>query len=117
MTQAFGPDWMKHQLPPKMFDDWNDKKQKALQQGAEDIPLTESADFTDYKAIIERGDNWKQVFKPVFGRPEDIRESFQRMFPVRIAAMHARFITLDDDLLLRAETTRVLNRLQRFMVK
>lgn len=114
MIQVFGPDWMKNQLPPKMFDDWTEKKQKALQQGAEDIPLIEYADFTDYKAIIERGDNWKQVFKPIFGRPEDIRESFQRMFPVRIATMHARFITLDDDLLLRAETTRVLNRLRRF---
>ncbi|MBY5562923.1 hypothetical protein [Rhizobium leguminosarum] len=115
MRQAFGVDWMKHQLPPEMFDEWNEKKQKALQQGAEELPLIEYADFTDYKAIIERGDNWKQVFKPIFGRPEDIRESFQRMFPVRIATMHARFITLDDDLLLRAETTRVLRRLRRYL--
>jgi hypothetical protein len=115
MSQAFGIEWTRHQLPPRMFDDWNEKKQKALLQGAEDLPLIEYADFTDYKAIVERSDNWKLAFKPIFGRPEDIRESFQRVFPVRIATMHARFITLDDDLLLRAETTRVLNRLRHYV--
>jgi len=30
------------------------------------------------------------------------------MFPIRIATMHARIVTLDDELLLRVETKRVL---------
>lgn len=38
------------------------------------------------------GTAWNAVFKPVFGRPEDVRESFQRLFPVRIATMHARLV-------------------------
>ena len=105
MSQAFGADWTRHQLPLKMFDNWKEKKQKGIVTGRRGSPAHEYADFTGCKAIIERSDNWKQVLKPIFGRPEDIRKS----------TMHARFITLDDDLLLRAETTRVLNRLRRYM--
>lgn len=115
MTKHFGADWMKRQLPADLLDKWRDKKQKDMQQGGEDFPLIDYADFTDYKGIIERNDNWEAVFKTVFGRKEDIRESLQRLFPVRIATMHARFITLEDDLYLRAETTRILMRLRRHM--
>ncbi|WFU04555.1 hypothetical protein QA648_27640 (plasmid) [Rhizobium sp. CB3171] len=103
---------MKRQLPSNMLDSWVTKKEKARADGADDLPLIEYADFTDYKLIIERKDNWTQVFKPIFGRQEDIRESLQRLFPVRIATMHARFLTLDDDLLLRTETNRVLKRMR-----
>lgn len=108
MRDAFGEDWMKHQLPANMLDAWREKRDKALKAGEPEQPLIDYADFTDYRAIIERRDNWAKVFKPVFGRPEDVRESFQRLFPVRIATMHARFVTLDDELLLRVETRRVL---------
>lgn len=53
------------------------------------------------------------MFRPVFGRAEDVRESFQRLFPIRIATMHARLVTLDDELLLRVETRRVLKAIAR----
>jgi hypothetical protein len=115
MTKHFGADWMKRQLPADLLDKWKDKKQKDMQQGGEDLPLINYADFADYKGIIERNDNWEAVFKTVFARKEDIRESLQRLYPVRIATMHARFITLEDDLYLRAESTRILMRLRRHM--
>ena len=60
------------------------------------------------QADHERNDNWREVFKPIFLRAEDVRESFQRLFSIRIATMHARVITMDDETLLRFETTRVL---------
>ena len=53
-------------------------------------------------------DKWS-VFKPFFGRKEDVRESFQRLCPVRVATMHARQITQDDALLLYLETRRLWN--------
>lgn len=108
MQPAFGDDWVKRQLPANMLDTWIDKRDKAVKAGQAEQPLIDYADFTDYRAIIERKDNWNKVFKPVFGRAEDMRESFQRLFPVRIATMHARLITLDDELLLLVETRRVL---------
>lgn len=112
MEDAFGSEWMKRQLPANMLDGWRDKREKALKAGEPEQPLIDYADFTDYRAIIERKDNWNTVFKPVFGRPEDVRESFQRLFPVRIATMHARLVTLDDELLLRVETRRVLKAIE-----
>ncbi|MFZ6770695.1 Swt1 family HEPN domain-containing protein [Undibacterium sp. Di26W] len=112
MEAEFGSDWMKHQLPPNMLDGWKDKKQKATKAGHKEYMLIEYADFSDYKTIIEKKDNWNKVFMPIFGRPEDIRESFQRLFPVRIATMHARIITRDDELLLQVETKRVLKAIE-----
>jgi hypothetical protein len=66
------------------------------------------ADFTDYEKIICRRDNWKEVFAPFFDRPESVRESLQRLYPVRLATMHARLITQDDQILLYIETKRLL---------
>jgi hypothetical protein len=55
--------------------------------------LIEYADFTDYAAVICRADNWREVFSTFFNRPESVRESFQRLHPIRLDAMHARLIT------------------------
>lgn len=112
MESTFGEHWMKRQLPKDMRDKWVDKRQKEIDAGRLPRPLIEYADFSDYKMIIERGDNWKGAFKSVFNRPEDIRESFQRLNPVRIATMHSRIVTLDDELLLMVETRRVLKAIQ-----
>lgn len=108
MRKAYGENWMKSQLPANMLESWVEKRDKAVNAGCAAQPLIDYADFTDYRAIIERRDNWNTVFKHIFGRPEDIRESFQRLYPVRIATMHARLINQDDQLLLLVETKRVL---------
>lgn len=108
MQETYGDDWMKRQLPPNMLEAWIDKRDRAVRAGEAEQNLIDYADFTDYKAIIERKDNWSRVFKHVFLRSDDVRESFQRLFPVRIATMHARLVTKDDHLLLLVETRRVL---------
>ena len=106
MTVAFGPDWPKRRLPNGMYDKWQEKKRKAQQGGRGEDVLIAYADFTDYERVICKRDNWS-VFKPFFGRKEDVRESFQRLCPVRVATMHARQITQDDALLLYLETRRL----------
>lgn len=106
MTEAVGPDWPKHRLSNEMHDEWQKKKRKAVQNGARELRLIAYADFTDYKAIIERRDNWK-VFAQFFGRQEDVRESLQRLYPIRLDTMHARPITQEDELLLLVETRRL----------
>jgi hypothetical protein len=112
MRDAFGEKWMKHRLPNNMLDNWRNRRDTAVKAGEVERELIDYADFTDYRLIIERKDNWEQVFKPIFGRSEDVRESFQRLFPIRIATMHARIVTLDDEMLLHVETRRVLNAIQ-----
>ena len=108
MREAFGDDWMRHRLPPTMLEQWRAKRDKAKASGRTEAPLIHYADFADYQMIIERSDNWKAVFKGIFRRQEDMRESFQRLYPIRIATMHARAVTQDDELLLVVETRRVL---------
>lgn len=78
-----------------------------MARGGEDEPLIAYADFTDYIKIIERNDNWKQVFDVVFTRRESVQESFLRFFPIRISVAHARIITLDDELYLKVEMRRI----------
>jgi len=113
MEAAYGPHWMKHQLPSGMLEAWQAKRDTAVKAGESERPLIDYADFTDYRQIIERADNWRVVFKPIFGRSENVRESFQRLFPVRIATMHSRVVTLDDELLLLVETKRVLRAIRK----
>lgn len=108
MTEAFGNAWIRQRLPPNMLDEWKTKREKAKASGRFENSLISYADFSDYQRIIDRADNWEDVFKRIFGRREDVRESFQRLYPIRIATMHSRIITLDDELYLRVETRRIL---------
>ena len=73
-----------------MYERWKQKQKAAVKAGTRTNPLVAYADFTDYELVICKRDNWKEVFCEYFGRPENIRESFQRLHPVRLDTMHAR---------------------------
>ena len=79
-----------------------------MENGDREWPLIAYADFTDYERIIVRNDNWNAVFKQTFRRKEFVRESFQRLYPIRLSTMHARVITQEDLLYLLVETKRLL---------
>jgi len=113
LQNAFGENWARKQVPSEMLSSWIGKKETAIKNGEEELPLIYYADFTDYKVIIEKRDNWKTVFSSFFQRPEDVRESFQRLYPVRLATMHARIVTRDDVLLMLVETKRVLKAISK----
>jgi hypothetical protein len=108
MTRVFGAKWYKQRLPNGLFEEWQEKKRKAMQAGGKDWPLIAYADFTDYERVICKGDNWREVFAAFFVRSESVRESLQRLYPVRLDTMHARPITQDDELLLYVETRRIV---------
>lgn len=107
MTRSFGTDWPKRRLPNGLYESWQEKKQKAKEAGGEEWPLVAYADFTDYERVICKRDNWREIFAAFFGRSESVRESFQRLYPIRLDTMHARPITQDDELLLYVETRRL----------
>lgn len=108
MTQAFGANWPKHRLPKNLHDKWREKKEKAEAAGVCRWPLIAYADFSDYELVICKADNWREVFGRHFCRPESVRETFQRLYPIRLDTMHARPITQDDELLLYVETRRLI---------
>lgn len=113
MEEKFGSNWKKQQLPGGMLVQWVEKKGKDTKAGQPELALIEYADFADYRMIIEKSDNWDNVFKHFFNRKQDVVESFNRLHLIRIATMHARIITNDDELLIRIETKRVLKAIDR----
>jgi len=107
MTKVFGEDWPRRQLPRNMHEKWLEKKRKAERDcSSAERPLIAYADFVDYSLIISKRDNWR-VFRRFFLRPENVRESFQRLHPIRLDTMHARPVSQDDQLLLYVETRRL----------
>jgi len=108
MSLMFGADWYRTRLPRDVHERLVAKKQEREKAGAPARPLLAYADFTDYEKIICRKDNWREVFSGFFVRQESIRESFQRLYPIRVDTMHARPITQDDALLLYVETRRLI---------
>jgi len=113
MVAACGPSWPKHRMPNGIYEQWLDKKNKAEAAGAPNLPLIAYADFTDYALIILRSDNWREAFAPVFRREANIRESLQRLYPIRLCTMHARLITQEDEMLLYVETARIIKAIKR----
>lgn len=107
LTLEAGPNWTKHRLHPNLLEEWREKKQRAQQHIDLDLPLIAYADFTDYERVICRKDNWR-LFEMYFGRPESVRESLQRLYPIRIDTMHSRLITQDDELFLVVECKRLM---------
>jgi hypothetical protein len=112
LTKIAGANWPKHRLPNGVYDEWKSRKSKDKGQ-AVDWPLVAYADFTEYVDIICRNDNWKEVFEPVFKRKESVRESFQRMYAIRIAIAHVRPISNADALYFYVEVKRLLEALPR----
>jgi hypothetical protein len=110
LTKVVGANWPKQRLPNGVYDKWQFKKSND-QGKAVDWPLIAYADFTEYADIICRSDNWKEAFEPVFKRKESVRESFQRMYAIRLAIAHARPITNADALFLYVEVKRLLDAL------
>ena len=106
MTVQYGPNWPRKQLAPKIFEEWVSKKQKAENNGAQ-LSYIDVADFTDYEMIICKKDHWRDVFEGRFKRKESVRESLQRLQPIRITTMHARIVTKEDELYLIAEIVRL----------
>lgn len=108
MTVQYGSDWPKKQLDPKLYENWEFKKKRAESNG-DILTFIEIADFTDYETIICKKDHWREIFEARFKKKESVRESFQRLQPIRLATMHARIITKEDEIYLIAEVLRLLS--------
>ncbi len=108
MTTQYGPDWPRKRLAPKLYEQWEFKKQKAESNGVS-LTFIEVADFTDYETIICKQDHWREIFETRFKKKASVRESLQRLQPIRMATMHARIVTKEDELYLVAEVVRLFS--------
>lgn len=108
MTAKYGPGWVKARLQGQLREAWTAKQEAAVRQGRPKESLIHYADFTDYELIITGGAAWTDIFAGIFGRKEDVRESFQRLNPLRVAIAHSRDLVNEDVLILVAEGTRLM---------
>lgn len=94
VTKKFGANWYKQNMPADIYQNCNDRKQKweTTWSKKHTGSLMDFADFPDYQTLVMKRDFWREVFKPMLGnaRQEDIKESFQRLMPIRIEVAHAR---------------------------
>jgi hypothetical protein len=53
-------------------------------------------DFADLKKILEREDNWKDAFSPIFERKDIISATLSELEPIRNSLAHNRRLTAQD---------------------
>ena len=108
MTEAYGRDWIQQRVDSLMLEAWTRKSESAKSVGRPFHLLIDAADFTDYEKIICRRDTFAPVFQKFFLHKESVQESFRRLRPLRLDAMHARAISKDDFLFAAVESKRIL---------
>ncbi len=77
------------------------EKMDALMRPLLDMSL---AMRTESRAI----DTQRNALLPRLVSKASVQESFRRLYPIRLATMHARLITEDDELYMYVETKRIL---------
>lgn len=110
MTKAYGEKWIKTHLKQDIREKWVDKQVTAVKNGKPKNPLIEYADFTDYELIITGDAAWREIFSIIYIHKEEVRVSFQRLNPVRVAVMHTRDLVIEDLLCLVLEGTRLMRK-------
>ncbi|MBK3799704.1 hypothetical protein GAY33_10750 [Azospirillum brasilense] len=108
-----GPEWFKKRVHPEMLRRWEEKKATDQKHGVPDHPLIEYADFTDYLPIIEQKNNWREAFERIFVHKPSLQESFRRLYPLRLSAMHARTLIQADQMYVYVEVHRLLTAMRK----
>lgn len=110
MSAKCGTGWERHRCPGngKIYQGWVAKRDAEVSNGLSPQKLIDYIDFREYADLITKADNWREVFKDVFQREENVREAFARLGPVRVCTMHARAITKTEFMLAASEITRLL---------
>ena len=106
-----GESWYKSRVPNKMLERWQNRKREDQQKRRDSYSLIFYADFMDLSIIINRKDNWKDVFQQYFISKDEIQVSMQRLNPVRRAIGHNRPLNRGDQLILFSEGLRILTSL------
>jgi len=52
-------------------------------------------DFPDLKKIVEKRDNWREVFGDIFGRKE-VLVKLDELYPLRNMIAHNRYLTKEN---------------------
>lgn len=94
LKEHYGSQWWKAGIPQDVRQNCEHRKEKGEAAypwlGDADYSLIAYADFSDYGKIIERKDNWNQVFKPIIRKKEAFIVKLRELEPIRNAIAHSR---------------------------
>jgi hypothetical protein len=105
-----GPRWYKKRIPGDILE----KYRKGIEYG-KNIKWSQLVphhpiyyiDFADLKKIIERGDNWKDVFKNIFFQKEILSSTLSELESIRNKVAHNRKATYKDVEVVKAAYTKL----------
>lgn len=106
-----GDEWFKRRVPGDVVRRAKERRQAAMLGSEDKASLIEHIDLGDFVAIVLKGDNWRDVFGPVFGNAEHFKVDLERLNINRRPAMHTRKV----DPVRLAETLIVIQRLEKLM--
>lgn len=96
LSDVVGPRWYKQRLPPDIQDKY--RKGLAYERASNWVRLVPHhpiyyVEFPDLRKIIERGDNWRDVFSEISPRKDIITATLSELEPVRNKVAHNRITT------------------------
>ena len=99
LSDVVGPKWYKHRLPPDILDKY--RKGIDYERASNWVRLIPHhpiyyVEFPDLKKIIERSDNWRDVFRGISPRKDILIATLSELEPVRNKVAHNRVMTQDD---------------------
>ena len=107
MMDRYGPKWSKQRVKGEVLTRWRQRRQLDMDNGRTPSRLFDYAGFEDYREIIENGQNWEEVFKPIFKVKTSILETLRRLSLIRNPDAHYRVMTIEDFIDLHAEGRRL----------
>jgi len=99
MQQYFGERWWKQRLPGDVKEKYgNSREVEATASWTELVPHHPLyyVDFPDLRKIMERTDNWDQVFQRIFSRKDILDATLSELEPIRNKIAHNRKATPGD---------------------
>ena len=103
-----GENWYKSRVPNEMLKRWQSRKKEDQQERGDAYSLIFYAGFMDLSIIINRNENWEDIFQRYFISKVDLQVSMQRLRCVRNAISHNRPLNRGDQLTLFSEGLRIL---------
>lgn len=109
-----GPLWYKHRLPGGDENSPLEKYRRAIDverstrwtQSVPHHPIYYT-DFPDLKVVIERKDNWEDVFKRIFGRKDILSSTLSELEFIRNKIAHNRKATSKDVEIVKGAYTKL----------
>jgi len=102
LRKVYDDEWWRCGLPDQIRKDCEALKQEKEERSSTGYPPLYYAYIDDYKTIIVRRDNWKQIFRRFFINKQETETCFLWLGRVRPSVAHSRPLSDNDFLMLTA---------------